>query len=368
MSQTTSAAISPSAIKFAKGTNNDFYNTLRQRVNAYFEENQISRHANAQMVIKTIFMIALYFIPFIISLTIVESKAVFFGLWLLMGLGISGIGLSIMHDANHGSYSSNKNVNTLLGYLLNVVGGCAAYWKIQHNMLHHTYTNIHGLDDDISRAKILRFSPHAEKMKIHRYQHYYAWFLYGLMTLSWVTAKEFIQLFEYRKRGLIPSKSKFNGMLVEVVLTKIIYFGYVLVLPMLVTPFSPLFIVLCFLCMHFVGGMILSLVFQPAHVMPESAFLLPNEEGTVESNWAVNQLLTTTDFGQKNSLLSWFVGGLNFQIEHHFFPMVCHVHYKAIAPIVQQTAEEFNLPYHTEKSWGSAIRTHGKMLHMLARI
>lgn len=318
--------------------------------------------------VKTVFMISLYLVPFILSLTVVESKAVFFGLWLLMGVGVAGIGLSIMHDANHGAYSSNRAVNTFLGYLLNLVGGCAAYWKIQHNVLHHTYTNIQGYDEDISRVKILRFSPHAGKMTIHRYQHYYAWLLYGFMTLSWVTTKEFSQLFEFRERGLLTGKNEFRNMLLEVVLTKAVYYGYVLVLPMLILPFSPWFILLCFLCTHLVAGLILSLVFQPAHVMPENDYPLPDEKGQMENNFAIHQLLTTTNFGQDSKLLTWFVGGLNYQVEHHLFPTVCHVHYPALSKIVRQTAKEYGIPYHTKKTWWEAIRYHGRQLKELSYV
>ncbi|MCB9303084.1 MAG: acyl-CoA desaturase [Lewinellaceae bacterium] len=356
------------AIRFAKGTTNDFYHTLRRRANAYFEENQISRHANAHMVVKTVFMVCLYLVPFILSLTVVESKAVFFGLWLLMGVGIAGIGMAVMHDANHGAYSSKETVNDLIGYLLNLVGGCASYWKVQHNVLHHTYTNIQGHDEDISRVKIMRFSPHAPKMKMHRYQHYYAWPLYGFMTLLWVTTKEFSQLFEFREKGLLHGKFRFRKMLLEVVLTKILYFAYILVLPMLILPFSPGFILLSFFSMHFVGGLILSLVFQPAHVLEGNDYPLPDEEGRMENHWAIHQLRTTADFGQDNKLLSWYVGGLNFQIEHHLFPNICHVHYRALSKIVRQTAEEFHLPYHTEKSWGAAIRSHGRLLRELSKV
>jgi linoleoyl-CoA desaturase len=353
-------------IRFAKGADNSFYATLRQRSNAYFEENGLSRHANTEMVIKTIFMIALYLVPFILSLVLPVSPLVFFLLWLVMGVGMAGIGLSIMHDANHGAYSANPRVNTMLGYLLNVVGGCAAYWKIQHNVLHHTYTNIHGYDEDISRVQILRFSPHSKKMKMHRYQHYYAWLLYGLMTVSWVTTKEFSQLFEFRDKGLLTGKHDFRNMLFELVFTKVLYYAYVLVLPILILPFSPWFILLCFFSMHFVGGMILSLVFQPAHVAPDAAHPLPDSEGRIENHWAIHQLLTTTGFGHGQRMLSWFMGGLNFQIEHHLFPTVCHVHYRALAPIVQQTAQEYGLPYHTEETWWAAIRSHGSMLRSLA--
>lgn len=359
---------STKSVRFVKNTkDSEFYETLRRRAAAYFEEKQISRHANGQMVFKTIFMVALYLVPYFLSITVVESKIVYLGLWVLMGVGVSGIGLAVMHDANHGAYSSNKKINDLVGYLLNITGGCASFWKIQHNVLHHTYTNIQHLDDDISRVKILRFSPNAPYLKIHRYQHYYAWFLYSLMTLAWVTNKEFVQLFEYRQRGLIKDRKVFRKMLLELIFTKVLYYFYILVLPMLLLPFSPWFILLGFLCMHLTSGLILSLVFQPAHVVPDAAFPLPNKEGTIENEWAVHQLLTTADFGQNNRLLSWFVGGLNFQIEHHLFPTVCHVHYKDLSKIVRKTAEEFQFPYHAQKSWLAAIINHGRMLKSLSK-
>jgi linoleoyl-CoA desaturase len=353
-------------IKFTRNSANDFHSVLNKRVAEYFEQKGVSKYADGRMVIKTIFMLALYFVPFILSLTVVESKAVFLLLWVIMGIGSAGIGLSVMHDANHGAYSSNKRVNEIMGYCLNVIGGCASYWKIQHNVLHHTYTNIQGFDEDISRVKILRFSPNAEKRKIHRYQHYYAWFLYSLMTLAWVTIKEFSQLFEFRDRGILKNKAEFNKMLVEVVLTKALYYGYILVLPMLILPFSPWFILLAFLITHLVAGFILSCVFQPAHVMPDCEYPMPDDEGNIENNWAVHQLLTTANYANKSRIFSWYAGGLNFQIEHHLFPHICHIHYKKIAPIVRKTAEEFNLPYHSEKTVLSALASHTRMLKMLA--
>ena len=114
--------------------------------------------------------------------------------------------------------------------------------------------------------------------------------------------------------------------------------------------------------MHFVAGFILAIVFQPAHVIPSSEFPLPDQSGNMDNNWAVHQLLTTANFAPKNKLLSWYVGGLNFQIEHHLFPNICHVHYKKLSEIVKKTAEEFNVPYHVQPTFRSAILEHGKLL------
>jgi linoleoyl-CoA desaturase len=137
-------------------------------------------------------------------------------------------------------------------------------------------------------------------------------------------------------------------------------------LPMLILPFSPWFILLAFLITHLVAGFILSCVFQPAHVMPDCEYPMPDDEGNIENNWAVHQLLTTANYANKSRIFSWYAGGLNFQIEHHLFPHICHIHYKKIAPIVRKTAEEFNLPYHSEKTVLSALASHTRMLKMLA--
>lgn len=344
----------------------DFHQTLRKRVNEYFEDNELSLHANYQMVFKTIAMVLLYTVPFILLLFFVQNALVFWLLWIAMGFGAAGIGLCIMHDANHGAYSRNKKVNSYLGNILYILGGCASFWKLQHNVLHHTYTNVDGYDQDI-KAPILRFSPRTKKLKVHRYQHYYAFGMYSLMTLSWATTKEFFQLRTFKKAGLLKNKWQFRKLLIESTLNKVFYFTVFLALPALITPFSFWFVLLGFVSMHLVTGLILGLVFQPAHVMTETAFPEPDDKGNLENHWAVHQILTTANFGIGSKFLSWILGGLNHQIEHHLFPSVCHVHYPQLSPIVQQTAQEYNLPYYTEKSWWSAIVNHGRMLKQLGR-
>ena len=285
-----------------------------------------------------------------------------------MGLGTAGIGLSVMHDANHGAYSKNQKVNLLVGYLVNFIGGNAATWRMQHNVLHHSFTNIDGHDEDIAPPGVLRFSPHQKRKKIHRLQHWYAWFFYSLMTISWMTAKEFIQLFRYRKMGITKSeKLSFNQLFIELIFTKVFYLAYALVLPLIFAPVAWYYVVIGFLIMHFLAGLLLACVFQPAHVMPTTEFPLPDSKGAIDNNWAVHQLQTTTNYAPKSRWFGWYVGGLNFQIEHHLFPNICHVHYPKLSVIVQSTAEEYGLPYHTERTFASALRSHMRMLRDLGR-
>jgi linoleoyl-CoA desaturase len=356
------------SIKFPS-TRLDFFTTLNQRVNEYFRSNNITRYANGEMVFKTIFMYTLYLAPYFLMLTgVVSNIWAMFALCLVMGVGLAGIGLSIMHDANHGSYSNKAWVNNLLGYSLNVIGGNAFNWKVQHNVLHHTYTNIHDVDEDISPRGVLRMTPHSPWKSIHRFQHIYAWFLYCLMTLVWVSVKDFNRIGKYEKDGLVTKqKTTFTREWIILATSKVLYFVYILVIPMIVLSVTWWQWLIGFLVMHFVAGFILGIIFQPAHVIDGTEFPLPDGEGKMENSWAIHQLYTTTNFGHRNAILSWYCGGLNFQVEHHLFPNICHVHYRKIASIVRQTAEEFGLPYKSADTFTQALVMHGKLLKDLGQ-
>ena len=342
---------------------------LRSRVRTYFSENNISKHANGKMVFKTFFMIALYFTPYALMMAgVVSSNWGLVGLWAFMGIGLAGIGLSIMHDANHSAYSKNERVNVMIGKILNVVGGYAFNWKVQHNVLHHSFTNIEGMDEDITPVAVLRFSPHAKRYKAHRYQHIYAWFFYSLMTFLWITTKDFMQLIRYKKKGLIDkNKYSFAGLMAELIFWKLFYYTYMVVLPLIFLDIAWWMFPILLFVKHAVAGLILASIFQPAHVVPTSEYPLPSEDGSIDNVWFVHQLNTTADFAPKAKLFGWFVGGLNFQVEHHLFPGICHVHYPKIAKIVEDTCKEHGIPYHSFPTFGKAIREHTAMLKKLGR-
>ena len=238
-----------------------------------------------------------------------------------------------------------------MGYSLNVMGAGAFNWKVQHNVLHHTYTNIHDVDEDISPRGILRMTPHSEWKSIHKFQHIYAWFIYGLMTLVWVVVKDFARLTRYHKDGMVKKqKADIRMEWVILIATKLIYIGYILVIPMMVLSIAWWQWLIGFVAMHYVAGFILAIIFQPAHVIDGTEFPMPDENGKMDNSWAIHQLHTTTNFANNSTFFSWYVGGLNFQVEHHLFPNVCHVHYKKISTIVKATTKEFGLPYKSERT------------------
>lgn len=341
-----------------------FFQTIHARVDQYFKTNHLHKSGGWQVWVKAVVVFSIYFVPYALMLTgVIENIWLQLASWLMMGFGMAFIGLSVMHDANHGAYSKNKTVNNIMSFSLNILGGHYKNWQVQHNTLHHTFTNIEGHDEDIAPLGFLRFSPHAPLKKVHKYQFIYAWFFYGLMTLMWTMTKDFNQLKRYRDKGLLKSaKANYNRQLIILIASKIVYYAYVVALPIIFMPNPWWHIVIFALLMHFVAGLLLALVFQPAHVVEETVFPLPDATGHMENDWAVHQLFTTANFAPRNRVLSWFIGGLNYQVEHHLFPAISHVHYRKIAPIVQQTAKEFNYPYHSYRTFYGAIASHARML------
>ncbi|MBC8046501.1 MAG: acyl-CoA desaturase [Fimbriimonadaceae bacterium] len=350
-------------IKFVDRPRTEFFNVLRKRVNAYFEENKIDKTGDYRMVLKTVVMLSLYLVPFILICTSILPVWGTFLCWVMMGIGVAGVGMSVMHDANHGAYSKNAFVNTMISRTIYLLGGSKFTWRVQHNILHHTYTNIYGMDEDIHDKPILRLSPHGKLYFIHKFQHIYGWFIYGFATFGWSLNKDFMQLIRYNKNGLTKGSGGRPAIeMIKLIISKILYFAVFLILPALITGYSFGYLFLGFMMMHFVAGLILTTIFQLAHVVEDMEHPVPTADGEIENNWAIHQLQTTANFAKKNRVLSWFVGGLNYQVEHHLFHGICHIHYKNIAPIVKKTAHEYGVPYHEKFTFWQALGSHMRML------
>ncbi len=348
---------------FSRSEPAGFFRTLHSRVNAYFTENKLQKTGDYRMHIKTAVMFLLYLVPFVIILTSVISGWWMLLAFLIMGFGMSGIGLCIMHDANHGSYSNNSVVNKLMSYSLNLIGGSSFTWKIQHNLLHHTYTNVYSIDEDIDDKPFLRLSPHGKLKKYHRFQHVYAMAIYSLATLSWIAFKDFKQLAFYNREG-ITEKQGFNPSLETLVMIscKAVYFFLLIALPILVGQ-TWYIVILGFIAMHAFAGLYITTIFQLAHVVEGPEHSTIQEGGdSPENTWAVHQILTTANFATRSKIMTWISGGLNHQIEHHLFPHICHIHYPQIAKIVRKTVKEFNLPYYEHKRFFEAIASHLRIL------
>lgn len=347
--------------------NIDFITDLRTSVEDYFKTNRIEPYGNTSILVKTAVMVFLYISPLVLMISgIITSVLLVLVCWLVMGIGVAGVGMATMHDANHGSFSKKKWMNKLFGNSMYLLGGFPPNWRHQHNTLHHGFTNIEGHDEDIAPPDVLRLSPHRPLKKIHRYQYLYAWFFYSIMTISWVVITDFRRLTKYRGMGVkFNGKKNYNRLMLNLIVSKLLYFGLFLVLPMVTVPVAWYWTATGFMMMHLVGGLILASVFQTAHVVPTSEYPLPGEDGIMNNNWAAHQLYTTCNFAPKSRIFGWFVGGLNHQVEHHLFPNISHIHYPKIAAIVKEKAREFGMPYHVNRSFLSAVVEHVRMLKLL---
>ena len=355
-------------MKFLNTSHSEYFNVLRKRVDDYFTSRHISKYANKAMVFKTVVMLGLLYVPYALVVAQTVPAWLMLLFTVIMGIGTAGIGMSVMHDANHGAYSPHPFINKVFGYTINILGGNAHTWKLQHNILHHTYTNIPDLDEDLQTNVFLRFSEHAPVRKTQRFQYTYAFLFYALLTVNWFVAKDFIQLFQYHRRGIQAEKKTNIPKEFSILLgTKILYFGYMLVIPLIVIDLAWWQILIGFMLMQFTTGFILSLIFQLAHVVEGTHQPAPNGEGNIENSWAVHQMYTTANFAPRNKILSWYIGGLNYQIEHHLFHGICHVHYPELSKIVKKTAEEFNVPYIQNPTFFGAIASHLRTLKKLGR-
>jgi len=347
-------------VKFTGGRGEQFLTIVRQRVDLYFNQRGIQRYASWSTHIKVALHFALALILYFSIIWQLFSPWILLPMAMLLGMTSGFIGVNLCHDCLHGSYSANPRVNQILGYAYDLVGLSSLVWKMTHNAGHHTYTNIPGLDPDIDKPFLLRLTPKDTHYWFHRWQFLYIWLLYSLVGINWIYYSDYAIII--REKHKISRRD-----LLIFFIFKALNFLIFLVVPMFVMTLPWWQILIGYLGYQFAGGFAVALVFQLAHMVENLEFPSPTEEGLIDRPWGEHEMFTTANFGTKNRLLTYFLGGLNFQIEHHLMPYVSHRHYPAIAPIVKQTAAEFNLPYCESPSMTAAIASHWRLLRDLGR-
>lgn len=342
-----------------------FHTELKKRINDYFESTGKSLSGNSRLYIKAAALVTAFL--FLYIHLVFFTPAVFWSVVesVLLGIVVAGIGFNIMHDGAHGSFSRYKWLNTAAAFSLNVLGGSSFMWNVKHNVIHHAYTNIDGVDDDIDIQPWLRMSSTQPKLAMHRYQHVYFWFLYALLYILWVFVLDFQKYFK-RKVGAMPlKKMSFSDHLIFWSF-KLFYVFLFLVIPIYTVGFISWLV--GFLIFTLVAGFVLSIVFQLAHTVEHTHFPVPHEEtGKLDDEWAIHQLKTTANFAPRNKFISWLVGGLNFQIEHHLFPKVSHIHYANLRRIIKQACQEYNVPYIEYPKMRHALLSHVSFLKQMGR-
>ncbi len=334
-----------------------FLADVRAAVSEDFAARAVPIHADRAVTLRTVLLLAVTFGSWAVIMANLVPPLGALALTVVIGLGIAGIGFAVGHDALHGSTSDDSRLNAVLGCSMDLIGASSYLWRITHNVIHHTYTNIHGTDEDLAVSPLLRLSPHADRRWFHRWQHWYAPLLYSFTTLYWVFVKDWKYL---AARDLGPFKDRHHRArdVAGLLAGKVIFYGWSLVLPFMLVEAPWYGIAAGILLAHLVAGTTLGLVFQLAHVVEETAHPLPDGAGAMPQNWAVHEMETTANFAPRSRLLNWYVAGLNFQIEHHLFPKICSIHYPRLAPIVRAAAQRHGLPYHSHPTFLAALRSH----------
>lgn len=340
--------------------NKIFFNALKAEVDAYFERNGIKKTGNWKLYLKTMILIpsaiGIYSLLMFVQMPILVS--IF--LWFLFGLNMAAIGFNIMHDACHGSFSTKGWVNEIFGLTNNFLGGNAFLWKLKHNIIHHTYTNIDGVDDDINNMPFLRQCSTQPLKPMHRFQSAYMFVLYGFTSL-FMFFMDYIKYFSKKVYTTPLKPMDFKEHLMFWV-GKLFFIAFYIVLPILLVGWK--WWLVGFIISQFTLGLTLAIVFQLAHVVEHAEFDAAGVDPVkIENEWAIHQVKTTANFAFSNKLVTWFVGGLNYQIEHHLFPRISHIHYPAISKIVKETCEKFDLNYIYFPTTRSAIASHVRFMY-----
>lgn len=351
--------------KFANIRHTHFHQELKHRVNQYFTANHRSTTGNLKLYTKAIILVPVYLALYVHLVFFTPPTWLAIFECIVMGGVTAAIGFNVMHDGAHGSFSRSAFFNKMAGYSINMLGASGIMWHNKHNILHHTYTNIDGIDDDIEIKPFLRMCRTQKKYIIHRYQHIYVWFLYSLLLIFWLFFSDYTKYFT-QKIGDVPIKKMSIWQHFAFWIAKIAYAAMMIALPIYILGFVPWLV--GFLIYSLFAGLVLSIVFQLAHTVEETAFPIPSDENKLENEWAIHQLQTTANFATKNKVVTWLLGGLNFQIEHHLFPKISHIHYPAISQIIKKTCEEFNISYIEHRRMRQAIASHTNYLKQMGRV
>jgi linoleoyl-CoA desaturase len=346
--------------------NSIFYTSLKNNVENYFSTNNIRKTGDWRLYSKALILVPSAIALYIILLTVSLPALPAILLAGLLGLIMASIGFNMMHDACHGSYSSKKWVNETVGYSLNALGGNAFIWKFKHNILHHTYTNVDGIDDDIAKSPLMRHCSTQKWVPAHRFQHIYVVLVYCITSLAWVFIMDFNKYFK-QKILVTPLQKMSTKEHIIFWASKVLYLFFYIALPVSIVGWGPWAI--GFVCMHVTMGLALALVFQLAHVVEDVEFeaAIGMDHKLIENEWAIHQVRTTANFAPRNWFVNWYVGGLNYQIEHHLFARISHVHYPAISKIVQDTCKQFNIPYNSFPTMSKSLVSHFKMMKQLGK-
>jgi linoleoyl-CoA desaturase len=348
-------------LKFAG--DNEFQLEVRRKVDDFFRRTGRRQRDCPRMYLKTAILFAFFTASYLLLVFAARGWWQALPFAILIGLATAGIGFNVQHDGCHHAYSNHDWVNRMMAMTLDLIGGSSYHWHWKHVIFHHTYVNITDQDTDVDLGALARMTPHQRRLWFHRWEQFYMWPLYGLMAINWHFVLDFRDIIIGRIGNQRLPRPK-GWDLVVLVAGKVSFLALAFVIPSL---FHPIWVVaLFYAAAAIVVGIVLSVVFQLAHCVEQAQFPLPRRDtGRIENAWAIHQVETTVDFARRSRVASWLLGGLNFQVEHHLFPRICHVNYPAISRLVEETCREFGVRYSEHASFSAGVASHFRWLRRM---
>ena len=342
-----------------------FRKTLNERVNAYLRDNDIPARDVPAMYLKTVVALAWWLGTYLLLLLGHFPPLVNVVLCVVWALAIASVGFNVMHDANHGGYSDHPRINKLMSLSAEMLGMSGFRWRVKHNVWHHTYTNIAGFDDDVETYGLMRLTPRLPWKPLYQGQAWYFPAIYSMIGFDFIL-RDFMMVLIGKSDALhvYPKMSAADKLTFWA--GKLYFFAIMFALPLQVFPWWQ--VLIGFVIVFVTFGVVVATVFQLAHISGDATFPEPvGDPLHIDDEWAVHEVETTVDFAPRNWLLNLYVGGLNYQIEHHLLPHVCHLNYPRLAPIVRQTCEEFGIRYTCYATWREAFACHWRELRLLGQ-
>ncbi len=283
-------------------------------------------------------------------------------------IGLTATATSIFHDGNHGSFSTSKTVNRMMGYSGDLMGASSWVWKFKHNRLHHGNTNVVGTDMDIEQSPFARLTPQQPWHPWHRYQHVYMWMLYGFLTLQWFLVSDFVDL---AQRGIgshrFPRQPRPRDV-VAIAAGKVLHLTWAVLVPLMFHAWWVVLVV--YVSVSWSVGLLLATTFQLAHCTALVEFTGDDAPRRGE-HFVDHQLRTTADIGGGASIggraVHWMMGGLDRQVEHHLAPRLPHTVYPLVATRLADACGDGAEQVRRHPGVIQAIRAHGSWLRSMGR-
>ncbi|WP_306642524.1 fatty acid desaturase family protein [Sanyastnella coralliicola] len=351
-------------LKFTQDRGSLFYKELRERVDAYFTERNIPKTGNRRFKLKMFFYLAMNVVLYTLMITS-GSLIAFYAFYLGMGISVLLTAFNISHDASHQVAVKSKFWNKILFQIsFNLQGNNAYVWGKHHTESHHLYTNVEGSDIDVLNNPLFRMTETQELKWFHRFQWLYAPVLYLLYSINWFLFRDTLMLINYSSRTInidIPKIEVF-----KLLLFKVLYIGYMIILPIMVLPFGWEHAIIAFVANHFLVSLIFVGVLGVSHVSDFVSHPEPNADGSLEMSWPMLQMKTSVDYNSDSRFCNFILGGFNAHALHHLLPNVCHIHYREILPIFRELAEKHEVTY-MEMPYGQALKSHFRHLKNMGK-